>query len=186
MVLLDEIEKAHPSVFDLLLGVLGEGRLTDASGRLVDFRMSLIIMTSNLGVRSSAAVGFDARGDAPEDFRRAARGHFRPELLGRVDRIVPFASLGEPMVRQIVDLELAKIGAREGFLRRGISLHVSDRAKDHLATLGTDLAYGARPLRRVLESRVVTPLAVRLADAPNLRDHTFRFGVSGEDADMIL
>lgn len=186
VVLLDEIEKAHASVFDLLLGVLGEGRLTDASGRLVDFRMSLIIMTSNLGVRSNAAVGFDARTDAPEDFRRAARDHFRPELLGRVDRIVPFASLGETMVRQIVDLELAKIAAREGFVRRQISVRVSDRAKSRLAMLGTDPAYGARPLRRVLESLVVTPLAVRLADAPSLRGHTFRFGVEGEDTELFV
>ena len=186
VVLLDEIEKAHASVFDLLLGVLGEGRLTDDSGNLVDFRMSLIILTSNLGVRSTAAVGFEARADAPEDFQRAARDHFRPELLGRVDRIVPFSSLGETMVRQIVDLELAKIGAREGFVRREITLRVSERAKDLLAALGTDPAYGARPLRRVLETRVVTPLAVRLADAPNLRGRVFRFGVDGEDADVVL
>ncbi|MEZ4249073.1 MAG: AAA family ATPase, partial [Polyangiales bacterium] len=129
VVLFDEVEKAHPEVFDLLLGVLGEGRMTDDSGRFVDFRMTFVIMTSNLGARDRDPVGFDGR-TSDADYLRAVREAFRPELLGRIDQVVPFASLRPDAVRRIVDLQLAGIAKREGFTRRGIALRVSEAARD--------------------------------------------------------
>ncbi len=172
VVLLDELEKAAGDTYDLMLGVLGEGRLTDDMGRPVDFRQALVLLTSNLGVRDRPPVGFDAERDA-HDYARAVREHFRPELVGRIDQIVPFRSLAHDDVRRIVDLELEKIRAREGLVRRGITLEVPDAVRDRLATEGHDPTYGARPLRRVLEAALVTPLAVRLAREPTLRDVTF-------------
>ena len=172
VVLLDEIEKAASDTYDLMLGVLGEGRLTDDAGRPVDFRQTLVLLTSNLGVRDRPPVGFDAERDA-HDYARAVREHFRPELLGRIDRIVPFRSLAHEDIRAIVDLELGRIRRREGLVRRGITLEVPDDVRDQLAREGHDPTYGARPLRRVLESALVTPLAVLLAREPTLRDATF-------------
>ena len=185
VVLFDEVEKAHPEVFDLLLGLIGEGRLTDTNGRFVDFRMSLIIMTSNLGVRRNEAVGFAAQtGNA--DFLKAVRDHFRPEFVGRIDQIVPFRHLEPEDVRRIVDLELAKIVQREGLARRGITVVVSDTAKSRLAQLGYDRRFGARPLRRTLESLVVTPIAIRLAAEPSLSATQIRVGGPGEPTEIQI
>jgi ATP-dependent Clp protease ATP-binding subunit ClpC len=174
VVLLDEIEKAHREIFDLLLGVLGEGRLTDTSGRLVDFRMTIIVMTSNLGGEQRRAVGFG--GDTGADHARAVLQHFRPELVGRLDRIVSFRALAPEDVARIVDLEVTSIAERPGLSDRGLSLRVSNEARELLVSLGYDPAMGARPLKRVLEDRVVAPLAVRLAADPGLRDATFVVG----------
>jgi ATP-dependent Clp protease ATP-binding subunit ClpC len=167
LVLFDEIEKAHPEVFDLLLGVLGEGRLTDQEGRLADFRMALICLTSNLGVSETATVGFGARTGLSVDTK--VRQHFRAEFVNRLDAIVPFRGLDERDVRRIVDLELGKAGRREGMLTRRLTLSVSEAARARLATLGFHPTRGARPLRRVIEERLMTPLSVRLAEDPSLR-----------------
>ncbi|AKF07733.1 AAA family ATPase [Sandaracinus amylolyticus] len=172
LVLLDEIEKAHPEVFDLLLGVLGEGRLTDSLGRLVDFRMSLVVMTSNLGASEPVAPGFGAA--LEPDFERAVRSAFRPELFNRIDRVVRFRNLAHDDLLRIVDLELASAAKRTGLVRRAITLDVDADARTRLAELGWHRARGARPLRRVIEERVVTPIAVLLAGAPELRDRTMR------------
>src|SRR5262249_5414436 len=123
LVLFDEIEKAHPEVFDLLLGVLGEGRLTDDSGRLVDFRMALIVMTSNLGVSDTAEVGFGvAPADRQSNTERRVRHHFRPELFNRIDHVVPFDALSRDDVLRIVDLEIDKARERTGLVRRNLRL----------------------------------------------------------------
>ncbi len=181
LILFDEIEKAHPEVFDLLLGVLGEGRLTDARGAAVDFRMTIIIMTSNLGVSSKEAVGFsgDGRGSSLE---RAVREHFRPEFFNRIDQLVSFRALDPGDVRRITDLLLDEVIARAGFARRGITLAISDRARDRLAERGYDRAYGARPLRRVIEERLVTPLAVRMSADPSFKNRTVEVLAAGERA----
>jgi ATP-dependent Clp protease ATP-binding subunit ClpC len=178
VVLFDEIEKAHPETFDLLLGLLGEGRLTDSRGSLVDFRMTIVVMTSNLGVSGRAPTGFErARSD---DFARGVREHFRPEFWNRLDHVVSFRHLRPEDVRRIVDLELDKVREREGFVARGAVLHVTTAARDHLAELGYDERRGARPLQRVIEERVVTPIAVQLAEAPDLGHVTFRVGCADE------
>jgi ATP-dependent Clp protease ATP-binding subunit ClpC len=162
LVLFDEIEKAHREVFDVLLAILGEGRLTDEEGRLVDFRMTLIVMTSNLGVSETRAVGFGEGGDEGGGLAKV-REHFRPELVNRIDHVIPFRRLDRGDVLAVVDLLLAKVEARTGLHRRGLSLRVTEAAKARLAELGYEPARGARPLARVIEERVITPLAARMA-----------------------
>jgi ATP-dependent Clp protease ATP-binding subunit ClpC len=180
VVLLDEIEKAHAEIHDLLLGVLGEGRLTDALGRLVDFRMAVIVMTSNLGTDHTVTAGF--AGGAGSDHVGAVRRQFRPELVGRLDAIVPFASLVPDDVVRIVGLELEKVRRRPGLAARRIELDVTVAARAELARRGFDAKFGARPLRRLIEDVVVAPLAVRLAADPDLRDRTIRVVAATEPA----
>jgi len=169
LVLLDEIEKAHPEVFDLLLGVLGEGRLTDDRGRLVDFRMTVIVMTSNLGVRRTASAGFAADAEPAQAFLAAVRKHFRPEFFNRIDDVVPFRALDPADIARIVDLEVDALPNRAGLADRHIRLTVEPDARARLAELGWHPAHGARPLKRVIEDKVVTPIAVELARHPELR-----------------
>ncbi len=180
LVLFDEVEKASPDVFDLLLSVLGEGRLTDSSGRIVDFRGTFIVMTSNLGVSSRAPVGF---GDAPApDFARAVRAHFRPELFNRIDDVLSFRALTREDVIAIVDLELAKLAQRTGLLRRGLRLRVSSEAKSLLAELGYHPTFGARPLKRLLEERIMTRLAAEMAADAKFREREVKVVAEGEEA----
>lgn len=170
LILLDEIEKAHPEVFDLLLAMLGEGRMTDARGSLVDFRMALIVMTSNLGVRGRASPGFGRQSQSPAELVGAVRRHFRPEFFNRIDYVVPFQNLHRDDLLEIVRLELDRVRNREGIRRRQLRLVAGDAARSSLATAGWHPTRGARPLRRVIEDRVVTPLAARMAADPKFRD----------------
>ncbi|MEQ8458867.1 MAG: AAA family ATPase [Sandaracinaceae bacterium] len=183
LVLFDELEKAHPEVFDLLLGVLGEGRLTDAMGRLVDFRMTVIVLTSNVGAAERPPVGFDAK--PSDDFARAIRDRFRPELVNRLDHVVSFRHLDLADVRRICDLELSKALRRAGLHRRNLQLLVHPEARDRLAELGFHPRYGARPLRRVIEERVFTPLAARIASDPGFRDRRVEVVAGLSSADHI-
>ena len=144
VVLLDEIEKAHAEVFDVLLQVLDDGRLTDGQGRTVDFRNTVLIMTSNL--RSADAM----------------REHFRPEFLNRLDEIVEFSALSREQLTEIVDHQLARL--RERLAERGLALELTDAAKGALAEAGWDPAYGARPLKRAIQRMLENPLALRLLE----------------------
>ena len=186
LVLFDEIEKAHPEVFDLLLSVLGEGRLTDEDGRLVDFRMALIVMTSNLGASMSRPVGFGDAAGAPADAPagapahaalHAARTFFRPEMVNRIDHVVGFRPLGLEDVQRIVDLEVTKVRSRPGLLRRGIDVRITPEARRRLAELGFDPQRGARPLKRVIEERVVAPIAAWMAANPEVSGRAVRVDV---------
>ena len=181
LVLLDEIEKAHSEVFDVLLGILGEGRLTDEEGRLVDFRMALIVMTSNLGVATRPPVGFGDGGGSAVALS-GVREHFRPELFNRIDHVVPFASLDRESVLRVVDLELEKARARTGLVRRNLRLRVLPEARARIAELGFDPRRGARPLKRVIEEQVITPIAARMAADAGYRDREI---VVGEEAGQI-
>ena len=184
LVLLDEIEKAHHEVFDLLLGVLGEGRMTDSTGRLVDFRGTIVIMTSNLGVTDRLPVGF---GDGlPGDFLRHVRAHFRPELWNRIDQVLPFRHLSRDDVARIVDLEVTALTKRTGLVRRGVRLEVSPAARAWLAENGHHPTRGARPLKRLIEERVMTPLAARLAAETELRECTARVVCAGEASSAVV
>ena len=165
VVLLDEIEKAHPAVFDLLLQVTGEGRLTDGRGRTAYFHNAILILTSNLGathrlgrlgIRGEEAT--PAR-DLEQHYAGAVRQSFRPELVGRLDRIIPFAALGEDEIAAITRMVLDRVARRRGIADRGIGLQVDDGALDALARGGFDPAYGARALRRHVEEALVAPLA---------------------------
>ena len=185
LVLFDEIEKAHPEIFDLLLGILGEGRLTDSLGRLVDFRMAVICMTSNLGVDQAEPVGYGAE-RAGGDFLRAVRQAFRPELFNRIDHVIPFRRLSEPDVLRIVGLELDKAASRAGLLRRKLRLVVDPEARSWLARHGYDPKLGARPLKRLIEAKVMAPIAVRLAADASLESAMLPVVVSGSTADQQL
>ncbi|WP_395827461.1 AAA family ATPase [Archangium violaceum] len=185
LVLFDEIEKAHPDVFDLLLGILGEGRLTDSLGRLVDFRMTVVCMTSNLGVESSEPAGFGAERGS-EDFLRAIRQAFRPELFNRIDHVIPFRRLSEADVLRIVDLELEKAASRAGLLRRRLRLVVEPDARAWLARHGYEPRLGARPLKRLIEAKVMAPIAVRLSADAALEGAMLPVVVAGSAAERML
>jgi ATP-dependent Clp protease ATP-binding subunit ClpB len=156
-VLLDEVEKAHPEVFDILLQVLDDGRLTDGQGRTVDFRNTVIIMTSNL--RAAEAL----------------RDVFRPELLNRLDEIVEFRALTREQLSEIVELQLERLRAR--LAERGIAIELTDAAKEHLADAGWDPTYGARPLKRAIQRLVENPLALRLLEGDFREGDTVRADV---------
>mgnify|MGYP001773073699 CR=1 FL=1 len=168
VVLFDEIEKAHPEVFNLLLQVLEDGRLTDGKGRTVNFRNTLIIMTSNLGtelIQSALENLSEAnREEALERLREPIlellRRHFRPEFLNRIDEIIIFKPLLREEVKRIAQLQLERL--RERLQQRGVELAVTDAALEWLATVGYDPQFGARPLRRALERFVANPLAMKI------------------------
>ncbi len=184
LVLFDEIEKAHASVFDLLLSLLGEGRLTDHEGRLVDFRMTLIVMTSNIGAARPPAAGLGGSAD-DHDLLGSVRAHFRPEFFNRIDHVIPFRALDHGDIRKIVELELAHVAVRSGLQRRRLRLLVDDDVRDLLARAGWHPTRGARPLKRVIEERVVAPLAVAMSEAPDLADRDVFVVLAGpRDAEL--
>ncbi|NLF59446.1 MAG: AAA domain-containing protein, partial [Candidatus Hydrogenedens sp.] len=156
VILLDEIEKAHPDVFNILLQLLDDGRLTDNQGRTVDFRNTVVIMTSNLGSEI-----FNGEADAGEAQAELVRGvlrrHFRPEFLNRIDDIVVFHPLDREHIRKIVDVQLARLAKR--LEERQLTLELSPGAGDLLAAEGYDPVYGARPLKRAIQRLVLDPLA---------------------------
>jgi ATP-dependent Clp protease ATP-binding subunit ClpC len=170
VVLLDEIEKAHPSVFDLLLQVLGEARLTDGRGRTTYFHNSIIILTSNLGTRSARGTLGIAVGDADEDreerrYRDAVLAAFRPELINRLDQIVVFHPLAPAEIARVAQIAIGRLAERRGFTQSGVLLDVSDRALAILAETGFSADLGARALRRHLDAAVLAPAARLLARA---------------------
>jgi ATP-dependent Clp protease ATP-binding subunit ClpB len=159
VVLLDEVEKAHPEVFDILLQVLDDGRLTDGQGRTVDFRNTLLILTSNLGSHFLVDPLLDAE-EKRESVMTAVRSSFKPEFLNRLDEIVLFDALTKEDLTHIVELQLALLEKR--LAARRISIEVTDAAKEWLAETGYDPAYGARPLRRLIQTAIGDPLARKL------------------------
>jgi ATP-dependent Clp protease ATP-binding subunit ClpB len=160
VVLFDEIEKAHPDVFNVLLQVLDDGRLTDGKGRTVDFRNTVLIMTSNV---ASDLIQELARREAPdlkEQLLEALRRTFRPEFLNRIDETVVFHSLGAAEIRKIVDIQVADLAKR--LSERKLTLTLTDEARELLAERGYDPVFGARPLKRTIQRMVEDPLAVEL------------------------
>ena len=166
VVLFDEIEKAHPEVWNALLQILDDGRLTDGQGRVVDFRNTVLIMTSNLGteyISKSGSLGFlqsEGSSAAEEKITKALKGAFRPEFLNRIDEIITFSPLSRQEMRLIVDLQMKEI--RERLDEHGIRVELSEAARDWLSEEGYDPAFGARPLRRALQKHVESPLSIRL------------------------
>jgi ATP-dependent Clp protease ATP-binding subunit ClpC len=167
VLLLDEIEKAAPEVFDALMGVCDEGRLTDRYGRTTTFRSCLILMTSNLGAERRKAFGF---GDRPPPYADAARTFFRPAFYNRLDAIVTFDPLSPQTIHAITLKELAEVERREGLERAGLRLRWSERLVAWLGREGFDVRLGARPLQRVLERHVVASLARYLLIHSTLTD----------------
>jgi ATP-dependent Clp protease ATP-binding subunit ClpC len=179
VVLLDEIEKAHPEVFNILLQILEDGHLTDAKGRRVDFRNTIIIMTSNVGaqlLQKDSRIGFRAGADegsaieATADYERMKekvlgelKNVFRPEFLNRIDATVVFRELTRVEIREIVDLLLERV--KQQLAGQQMELVVTDAAKDAIIVKGYDLAFGARPLRREIQHQIEDPLAERMLQA---------------------
>ncbi len=169
VILFDEIEKAHPEVWNALLQILDDGRLTDGQGRVVDFRNTVLIMTSNLGtefVRRSGSLGFLQRtGDSEEraeheKIEKALKSTFRPEFLNRIDEIITFSALSKEQMKEIVDLQMQEV--QERLKEHGLNVELTPAARDWLAEVGYDPSFGARPLRRALQKHVESPLSVSL------------------------
>jgi len=165
VILLDEIEKAHPEVFNVLLQVLDDGRLTDGQGRTVDFRNSVVIMTSNLG--SQAIQEMAGESDTVGHYAKMKSAvmdivtqHFRPEFINRIDEIVVFHALGREQIRAIVDIQLGRLRGR--MAERDIQLRLEDAARDRIGEAGFDTVYGARPLKRAIQAQIENPLAQKL------------------------
>jgi ATP-dependent Clp protease ATP-binding subunit ClpA len=168
--LFDEIEKAHPEIFNTLLQVLEDGRLTDAKGRTASFKNTILIMTSNIGsnyITQMGSLGFmanqdqDSRKNLKEKVIEALQEEFRPEFLNRVDETIIFNHLGQEEIRKIVDLEMAKVVERAKVSKR-IELKATDQAKQFLAKKGFDPRLGARPLKRVIQRLILDPLALKI------------------------
>jgi ATP-dependent Clp protease ATP-binding subunit ClpB len=175
VLLLDEVEKAHPDVFNVLLQVLDDGRLTDGQGRTVDFKNTVIVMTSNIGSHLiQSMVGQDS-----EDIKDAVTGelknHFRPEFLNRIDEIVVFHALDAANIAAIAKIQLAVLMAR--LAKMDLTLDVSDAAVAELAKVGFDPVYGARPLKRAIQQRIENPLSKLLLEGMFLPKSTIKVGV---------
>jgi ATP-dependent Clp protease ATP-binding subunit ClpB len=160
VVLFDEVEKAHPDVFNVLLQVLDDGRLTDGKGRTVDFRNTVLIMTSNVASDLIQELAHRETADLKASLMDALRRTFRPEFLNRIDEIVTFRSLGPAEIHRIVDIQLEDL--RKRLAERKITISLADSAKDKLAEQGYDPVFGARPLKRTIQRMVENPLAVEI------------------------
>jgi len=164
VILFDEIEKAHQDVFNIMLQILDDGRLTDGQGRTVDFKNAIVIMTSNIGSHRileyrGAYEGFDytrMKDAVTEELRK----HFRPEFLNRVDEIIVFHALTEEHLKEIVEIQLA--GLRKRLADRHIGLELTDSAREHIVRTGYDPTYGARPLKRAIQKEIENPLARKM------------------------
>ena len=159
VLLFDEIEKAHHDVFNVLLQLLDDGRLTDGQGRVVDFKNTVVIMTSNIGSRHYAEGAGDADSVRPQVLEDL-RAHFRPEFLNRVDEIILFHSLDRAHLKQIVEIQLARVYRR--LAEHRLTLSLTDGAKELLAREGYDPLFGARPLKRVIQKRILDALSLEI------------------------
>jgi len=162
IVLMDEIEKAHPEVFNILLQILDDGRLTDGHGRTVDFKNTVVIMTSNIGSQWITDLGEKDYEEMRRRVMDAVRAHFKPEFLNRIDELVIFHSLGLEQIKAIVEIQVKKLEKR--LLERRIQLKMTEKAKEWLAKEGFDPAYGARPLKRVIQKEIQDKLALRILE----------------------
>jgi len=192
-ILLDEIEKAHPDVFNILLQIFDDGHLTDAKGRRVDFRNCIIIMTSNIGaetIRKGSAIGFASRTDETkikemeyekmkEKLLEELKKTFRPEFLNRIDSVMVFHALNREHIRKIVDLMLVNV--TQQLKEKGIKLEVTDIAKDFLGEKGYDEAFGARPLRRVIQDMIEDKLSDNILRGQFRPGDTVTVDVEGDE-----
>jgi ATP-dependent Clp protease ATP-binding subunit ClpB len=191
VLLLDEIEKAHPDVFNVLLQVLDDGRLTDNQGRTVNFKNTIIIMTSNIGSHYiQDKLEFfnennveEMMGELRQQLHELLRKTIRPEFLNRIDEIVLFKPLLKSEIRKIVDLQLERV--QKMLKEKEIALDVSDEAKDWLAQLGYDVTYGARPLKRVIQKYLINPLSQELLAGNFVDGDAIKVSV-GESAKLVF
>jgi ATP-dependent Clp protease ATP-binding subunit ClpB len=186
VVLFDEIEKAHHDVFNVMLQILDDGRLTDGQGRTVDFKNTIVIMTSNVGSQrileyqgAFAGAGYQRMQEAVLE---EMRHHFRPEFLNRVDEIIVFHSLSEEHLKQIVEIQLARLRTR--LADRHIALQLTDAARSNLVRTGYDPTYGARPLKRAIQKKIETPLSRLLLQGAVRDGQTIMVDAATEAGDL--
>ncbi|MBV8372775.1 MAG: AAA family ATPase [Candidatus Eremiobacteraeota bacterium] len=188
VILFDEIEKAHPDVFNVFLQILDDGRLTDGQGRTVDFKNTIVIMTSNIGSHRilehrGAFAGADyavMRATVLDELRQ----HFRPEFLNRVDEIIVFHALTQDQLEDIVDIQLRRL--RKRLAERRITIELSDAAKRHIVNAGYDPNYGARPLRRTIQKELETPLGRKILAGEINEGDTVEVGFDDARSDLTF
>ncbi|MFK7897205.1 MAG: ATP-dependent chaperone ClpB [Myxococcota bacterium] len=184
VVLFDEIEKAHPDVFNIFLQILDDGRLTDGQGRTVDFRNTVLIMTSNIGSQHIIDLGVDQEEEMRSRVMEALRGHFKPEFLNRVDDVVIYHALREEQIGRILTIQLEQLRAR--LADRRLSLELSPDAISYLAKLGYDPQYGARPLKRVIQREIQDPLAMRILEGEFTEGATVRAELAADGEGLLF
>jgi ATP-dependent Clp protease ATP-binding subunit ClpB len=179
VVLFDEIEKAHPDVFNVLLQILEDGRMTDGQGRTVDFKNTVIIMTSNLGSQYIQDLGAKDRKEMEQHVNAVLRQSFKPEFLNRIDETIIFNNLGRDEIKSIVEIQLKRL--RQNLSSRKMALEITDRAKALLADKGYDPAYGARPLKRTIQRLIQDPLAVKILEGEFKEGDRVRVDARGDE-----
>ena len=179
VVLFDEVEKAHPDVFNILLQVLDDGRLTDSQGRVVDFKNTVIIMTSNLGSDKIQEMAGDSYEEIKAAVMNAVNQHFRPEFVNRIDEIVVFHPLGQEQMAGIADIQLSRL--RKRLQERDMNIVLSDEAMTQLVAVGYDPVYGARPLKRAIQQEIENPLSVKLLSGEFVAGDTIKVDVDAQD-----
>ncbi|HEV8660643.1 MAG TPA: ATP-dependent chaperone ClpB [Thermoanaerobaculia bacterium] len=189
VVLFDEIEKAHPEVFNIFLQILDDGRLTDSKGRVVDFKNSVIIMTSNVGSQYIHEYQQSMKSPAQEEemqrkVEEELHRHFRPEFLNRIDDVIVFHALDLVHIKKIIEIQLKRLAKMIG--ERGLTLEISESAKDHLAREGYDPAFGARPLKRTLQREIIDPLAMSLLEGKFKPGDTVFVNMTNGKLDLAL
>jgi len=186
VVLFDEIEKAHPDVFNVLLQILDDGRLTDGHGKTVDFKNTIIIMTSNIGsdlIIESMERGNDGKLD-PGTMHALLSRHFRPEFLNRIDEVIVFTFLNEARIQAIVDIQIKRLNTL--LADRKLELVLSQEAKNFLARQGFDPKYGARPLKRAIQNYLQNPLATRILEGEFWEGDTIEATLDGSKQQIVL
>ena len=178
VVLFDEVEKAHPDVFNILLQVLDDGRLTDSQGRVVDFKNTVIIMTSNLGSHKIQEMAGDSYEEIKAAVMNSVNQHFRPEFVNRIDEIVVFHPLGQEQMAGIADIQLSRL--RKRLQERDMNIVLSDEAMSQLVAVGYDPVYGARPLKRAIQQEIENPLSVKLLSGEFVAGDTIKVDVDGQ------
>ncbi|RVU85048.1 ATP-dependent chaperone ClpB [Leucothrix sargassi] len=178
VVLFDEVEKAHPDVFNILLQVLDDGRLTDSQGRVVDFKNTVIIMTSNLGSHKIQEMAGDSYEEIKAAVMNSVNQHFRPEFVNRIDEIVVFHPLGQEQMAGIADIQLSRL--RKRLQERDMDIVLSDEAMSQLVAVGYDPVYGARPLKRAIQQAIENPLSVKLLSGEFVAGDTIKVDVDGQ------
>jgi ATP-dependent Clp protease ATP-binding subunit ClpB len=178
VVLFDEIEKAHPDVFNVLLQILDDGRLTDSKGRTIDFKNTVLIMTSNLGSREIQAAEGDEK-QVREAVLQELRANFKPEFLNRIDDIVIFHQLSREQIGQIIDVQLERLS--EMLHERNINISLDQSARELLAREGYDPTYGARPLKRAIQTLIQNPLAIKLLQGEITPGQVVKISAAGDN-----
>ncbi len=179
VVLFDEVEKAHPDVFNILLQVLDDGRLTDSQGRVVDFKNTVIIMTSNLGSHKIQEMAGDAYDEIKSAVMNSVNQHFRPEFINRIDEIVVFHPLGQAQMAGIAEIQLSRL--RQRLQEREMSMVLSDEALNQLVEVGYDPVFGARPLKRAIQQEIENPLSIKLLSGEFVAGDTIKVDVDAQN-----